>query len=97
MWKKEIPIEQEDYLRNLPSLPVLSPPPVADRLKLNLNSLSLDITEMLIRVNNALSQVQSYPENVDEPQIYANSFSSNAFIFYSITPLPGNPRQIGWI
>ena len=35
----------------------------------------------------------SYPETVDEPRIYANSFSSNAFMFYSVTPLPGNPRQ----
>jgi multidrug efflux pump subunit AcrB len=49
---------------------------------------------MLIRVNNALSQVPSYPETVDEPRIYANSFSSNAFMFFSITPLPNNPRAI---
>ena len=36
----------------------------------------------------------SYPENVDEPTIYANSFSGNYFMFFSAEALPGNPRQL---
>ncbi|MCP5213391.1 MAG: efflux RND transporter permease subunit [Pseudomonadales bacterium] len=93
--EKEILIEQEDYLRNLPSLSRIVSTARSGQAEIELEfPFGTDITEMLIRVNNALSQVQSYPENVDEPQIYANSFSSNAFMFYSITPLPGNPRQL---
>jgi multidrug efflux pump subunit AcrB len=38
--------------------------------------------------------VPSYPKNVDEPVIFTDSFSENAFLYYSITPQPGNPRQL---
>jgi multidrug efflux pump subunit AcrB len=51
----------------------------------------VDINEALIRTSNALSQVSSYPENVDPPQLLSSSFSSNAFMFFALSPLPGNP------
>jgi len=93
--EKEILIEQEDYLRNLPNLTRITATAANNNAEIELEfPLGTDITEMLIRVNNALSQVPSYPEAVDEPRIFANSFSSNAFMFFSITPLPGNPRQL---
>ena len=93
--EKEILIEQEDYLRNLPNLSRIIATARSGVAEIELEfPLGTDITEMLIRVNNALSQVPSYPENVDEPRIFANSFSSNAFMFFSVTPLPGNPRQL---
>nr|WP_200821341.1 efflux RND transporter permease subunit [Oceanicoccus sp. KOV_DT_Chl] len=93
--EKEILIEQEDYLRNLPNLSRIVATARSGRAEIALEfPFGTDITEMLIRVNNALSQVQSYPENVDEPQIFANSFSSNAFMFFSLQPAPGNPRQL---
>jgi multidrug efflux pump subunit AcrB len=93
--EKEILIEQERYLRNLPSLIRMQSSARSGQAEIELEfPFGTDMTEMQIRVNNALSQVQGYPENVDEPRIYANSFSSNAFMFFSITPLPGNPRQI---
>jgi multidrug efflux pump subunit AcrB len=93
--EKEILIEQEQYLRNLPNLSRIVATAHSGRAEIELEfPLGTDITEMLIRVNNALSQVPSYPENVDEPTIYASSFSSNPFMFFSVTPLPGNPRQL---
>lgn len=93
--EKEILVEQEEYLRNLPSLTRLESSARSGRAEIELEfPFGTDITEMLIRVNNALSQVPSYPENVDEPRIYANSFSSNSFMFFSVVPLPGNPRQL---
>jgi multidrug efflux pump subunit AcrB len=93
--EKEILIEQEEYLRNLPSLTRVQSTATSGRARIELEfPFGTDITEMLIRVNNALSQVPSYPENVDEPRIYASSFSSNYFMFFAITPLPGNPRQL---
>lgn len=93
--EKEILIEQEDYLRNLPNLSRIIATARSGVAQVQLEfPFGTDITEMLIRVNNALSQVPSYPENVDEPRIFANSFSSNAFMFFSVQPLAGNPRQL---
>ena len=93
--EKEILIEQERYLRNLPSLIRMQSSARTSRAEIELEfPFGTDMTEMQIRVNNALSQVQGYPENVDEPRIFANSFSTNSFMFFSITPLPGNPRQV---
>ncbi|TXS96055.1 efflux RND transporter permease subunit [Parahaliea maris] len=93
--EKEILIEQEEYLRNLPNLSRIVASAQSGSAEIELEfPFGTDITEMLIRVNNALSQVPSYPEAVDEPRIYANSFSANNFMFFSVTPLPGNPRQL---
>ncbi|RLQ23362.1 efflux RND transporter permease subunit [Seongchinamella sediminis] len=93
--EKEILIEQEDYLRNLPNLSRLTATAETGSASIELEfPLGTDMTDMMIRVNNSLSQVPSYPENVDEPQVYASSFSSNAFMFFNVTPLPGNPRQL---
>jgi hypothetical protein len=47
--------------------------------------------DALIRVNNALSQVPAYPENVDEPRLSTNSFSENAFMYYRLIARDGNP------
>ncbi|MGJ3242666.1 MAG: efflux RND transporter permease subunit [Opitutales bacterium] len=93
--EKEILIEQEDYLRNLPSLQRMISNAGTGSATIDLEfPFGTDINEALIRVNNALSQVPSYPENVDEPVIYTDSFSNNAFLYYSITPQPGNPRNL---
>ncbi|MFU8763525.1 MAG: efflux RND transporter permease subunit [Haliea sp.] len=93
--EKEILVEQEEYLRNLPSLSRIVATARSGSAEIELEfPFGTDITEMLIRVNNALSQVPAYPENVDEPRIFANSFSANSFMFFSITPLAGNPRQV---
>jgi len=93
--EKEILIEQEEYLRNLPNLSriVARAKPGSAEIELEF-PLGTDITQMLIRVNNALSQVPSYPESVDAPRIYAMSFTNNAFMFCRITPLPDNPREL---
>ena len=93
--EKEILIEQEKYLRNLPNLSRITSTAGTSSARIDLEfPLGTDMTDMMIRVNNALSQVRSYPENVDEPEIYASSFSSNSFMFFVVTPLPGNPRQV---
>ncbi len=93
--EKEILIEQEKYLRNLPNLSRITSTAQTSAARIDLEfPLGTDMTDMMIRVNNALSQVPSYPENVDEPEIFASSFSSNSFMFFAVTPLPGNPRQV---
>ena len=93
--EKEILLEQEKYLRNIPGLKRMISEATTNQARIELEfPFGVDINEALIRVNNALSQVSSYPENVDEPRLYASSFSSNSFMFFRIQPLPGNPKGL---
>ncbi len=93
--EKEILIEQEEYLRNLPNLARMTSSATSGEAEIELEfPFGVDITDALIRVNNALSQVPAYPNNVDQPRILSTSFSSNAFMYYRVSPLPGNPREL---
>ncbi len=93
--EKEILIEQEEFLRNIPNLERLEATASSGRATIELDfPFGVDITDTLIRVNNALNQVPSYPLNVDEPRVFASSFSANSFMFFSVSPLPGNPRGL---
>ena len=93
--EKEILIEQERYLRSLPNLKrmISSAGMGSARIELEF-PFGVDANEALIRVSNALSQVPAYPENVDQPRLFSSSFSSNAFMFYRLSPIDGNPMQL---
>ncbi|MGB5164629.1 MAG: efflux RND transporter permease subunit [Woeseiaceae bacterium] len=96
--EKEILIEQEEYLRALPNMQRLESSASSGSAVIELDfPFGVDMTQTLIEVNNALNQVPSYPENVDEPRVFANSFSANSFMYFAISPLPGNPRNIDMI
>ncbi len=93
--EKEIVIEQEEYLRNLPSLQRMISQASTGEAVVELEfPFGTDINEALIRVNNALSQVPAYPENVDEPVLFTNSFSENAFLYFAVMPVDGNPLKL---
>ena len=93
--EKEILIEQEEYLRALPNLQRLESIASRSSAVIELDfPFGIDMTQTLIDINNALNQVPSYPENVDQPRVSASSFSSNSFMFFAISPLPGNPRSL---
>ncbi|MEF8793100.1 efflux RND transporter permease subunit [Thiohalorhabdus sp.] len=93
--EKEILVEQEEYLRNLASLHRLVSRASSGEAEIELEfPYGVDMNETLIRVNNALSQVPSYPDNVDQPRIYAASFSQNSFMYLRVAPLEGNPRGL---
>ena len=93
--EKEILIEQEEYLRNLPNLRRLTATAYSGEAEIELEfPFGVDITDALIRVNNALSQVPAYPDTVDQPQILSSSFSSNSFMYFSVYPQAGNPRGL---
>ncbi|MGR8949494.1 MAG: efflux RND transporter permease subunit [Gammaproteobacteria bacterium] len=93
--EKEIIIEQEDYLRNIPNLErmISQSDTGSGRIELEFPH-GIELNDVLIRVNNALSQVPSYPENVDEPRIVTTSTSNNPFMFFRVTPQTGNPQQV---
>lgn len=93
--EKEILIEQERYLRSVPGMRRMIA--IADTGQAQIEMefpFGVDINETLIEVSNALSQVPSYPENVDQPTIRSSSFSENAFMYYAVKPLPGNPMNL---
>ncbi len=93
--EREILIEQEEYLRTVPNLQRLEATASSGSATVELDfPFGVDMTETLIRVNNALNQVPSYPINVDEPRIYASSFSANSFMYFNVSPLAGNPRGL---
>lgn len=93
--EQEILIEQEEYLRSLPSLQRMISTASSGQAEIELEfPYGVDISDTLIRANNALSQVPSYPLNVDQPRIYAEAFSSNAFMYFRVAPVDGNPRNL---
>ena len=93
--EKEILIEQEEYLRSIPSLQRIEATASSGQARIELEfPHGVDMNETLIRVNNALSQVPSYPDTVDQPRIFAESFSSNSFMYFRVAPLDGNPRGL---
>ena len=95
--EKEILIQQEDYLQNVAGLQRMISSSSTGSASIELEfPATVDTNDALIRVLNALSQVPTYPENVDEPRVLATSFSSNAFMFYSIQDISGKrtPEEV---
>ena len=93
--EKEILVEQEEQLRSVRGLQriVSSAEFGSARIELEF-PFGIDLNKTLIEVMNALSRVNSYPNNVNQPRIVASSFSANAFMYFRVMPLPGNPRNI---
>ncbi|WP_286262176.1 efflux RND transporter permease subunit [Thalassotalea atypica] len=93
--EKEILIEQERYLRSLSNLKRMVSYANMGSARIELEfPFGTNSNDALLRVNNALSQVPSYPENVDQPRLYSSSFSGNAFMYFVLKPQPGNPLDL---
>ncbi|MBQ4852714.1 efflux RND transporter permease subunit [Pseudoalteromonas sp. MMG012] len=93
--EKEILIEQERYLRSLPNLKRMISYAEMGEATVELEfPFGVGVNDALIRVNNALSQVPAYPENVDQPRLFSSSFSNNAFMYFLLKPQQGNPLQL---
>ncbi|MBV2090034.1 MAG: efflux RND transporter permease subunit [Candidatus Thiodiazotropha sp. (ex Ctena orbiculata)] len=89
--EKEIIIEQEQYLTRIPGLERVISTATTGNARIELEfPYTVSIDEALLDVNNALSQVDSYPENVRQPSIRAESFSSNSFMYFRLTPVSGD-------
>lgn len=93
--EKEILLEQERYLRSVPNLLRMTSRAETAQANIRLEfPFGTDINETLIQVSNALSQVPVYPENVNQPRLISSSFSENAFMYYAVTSLSGNPLNL---
>ncbi|MEW8436243.1 MAG: efflux RND transporter permease subunit [Candidatus Thiodiazotropha sp.] len=89
--EKEIIIEQEQYLTRIPGLERIISTANTGRAEIELEfPYTISIDEALLDVNNALSQVDNYPENVRQPSIRSQSFSSNSFMYFRLTPISGD-------
>ncbi|MCU7892776.1 MAG: efflux RND transporter permease subunit [Candidatus Thiodiazotropha sp. (ex Ustalcina ferruginea)] len=96
--EKEILIEQEEHLRSVRGLQRFVSSASFGRAQVELEfPFGINLNDTLIEVINALSRVPSYPHNVDEPRIYATSFSANSFMYFRVMPLQGNPRNLDMI
>ena len=96
--EKEILIEQEEHLRSVPSLQRIVSSASFGRASIELEfPFGINLNETLIAVTNALSQVPSYPNNVNEPRVYATSFSANSFMYFRVMPVDGNPRNLDMV
>ncbi|MBF0265744.1 MAG: efflux RND transporter permease subunit [Gammaproteobacteria bacterium] len=92
--EKEILIEQEQYLNQMPGLERMTSTANTGKAEIELEfPYTISIEEALLNVNNALSQVPAYPENVKEPSIRAESFSSNSFMYFRLTPISGDFKE----
>lgn len=91
----EILLEQERYLRRLPNLQKMLSGADSGTGWIDLQfPQHVSISDALIRVSNALSQVPAYPENVDQPRLYSSSYSDNAFMYFRLMPLQRDPLQL---
>ena len=88
--EKEIVVDQEKYLGRIPGLERMVSTASTGTADIELEfPFSVAMEEALLNVNNALSQVPGYPENVDQPSIRAEAFSSNAFMYFRLMPESG--------
>jgi multidrug efflux pump subunit AcrB len=87
--EKEILVEQEEYLQNVRNLDRMTSTASMGRAEIKMEFvLGADMGEALVRVNNALSQVPGYPENVDQPRLISAASTDDPFIFYTISEIP---------
>lgn len=87
--EQDILIEQEEYLKNIPGLEKMTSTASLGQGSIELEfAVGSDMNEKMVRVNNALSQVPSYPENVDEPSLSTDSASDQPVAWFSVRVLP---------
>ncbi len=92
--EKEILVEQEQFLSRIPGLERMVATANTGRAEIELefpHTISIDAA--LLNVNNALSQVPSYPENVQQPSIKPEAFSSNSFMYFKLRPESGQFKE----
>ena len=93
--EKDIIIEQEQFLKSLPGLRTMTSTASMGSAEIELEfSVGSDQQENIIRVNNALAQVPSYPENVDEPSIKTSTASEQPVAWISVRSRPDHDPPV---
>ena len=93
--EQDIVIEQEQFLKSLPGLQTMTSTASMGSAEIELEfSVGSDQQENIIRVNNALAQVASYPENVDEPSIKTSTASEQPVAWISVRARPDHDPPV---
>ena len=94
--ESEIIEPQEDQLRDVPGLQIMTSTARQGRGSINLEfDVNADINRALIEVINRLNQVSRYPTDVTEPTVRVGSDQfGDTVAWFSIRPQPGNDRPI---
>ena len=87
--ERDIVDEQEKHLKSIVGLVEMKSISQTGRSDIYLTfRTGSDLQEMLVRASNALQQVSSYPENVDEPIIKTVNVSDRPIAWFVLQPLP---------
>jgi HAE1 family hydrophobic/amphiphilic exporter-1 len=93
--EQDIIAEQEKFLRGVPGLKKMTSTAGSGSAQIILEfAVGSEMSENLVRVNNALSQVASYPENVDQPSLSTSSASDQPVAWFSLRAAPGRETEI---
>lgn len=93
--EQDILIKQEEFLRGVNGLQKMTSSASLGSAEIQLEfPVGYDMSEALVRVSNALQQVPSYPENVDEPSLSTVSSTDQPVAWFSVRALPGHEREV---
>ncbi len=93
--EREIVREQERFLRSIPNLEKLTSSSSTGFAQVVLDfRLGTPFEEILVQTQNALSQVPSYPENVDQPRILTTSGSDQPIAWFSLGKRKDAPEDL---
>lgn len=88
--ERDIVDEQEKHLKSIVGLTEMKSLSQTGRAEVYLKfRTGADLQEILVRASNALQQVSSYPEDVDEPIIKTVNVSDRPIGWFILQPLPG--------
>ncbi len=89
--EREIVDEQEEQLKSIVGLTEIESASKTGRAEIYLTfQTGTNLQEALVRTSNALNQVSSYPEDVDEPIIKTVNVSDRPIGWFVLQPIPGN-------
>jgi HAE1 family hydrophobic/amphiphilic exporter-1 len=93
--ERDIVDEQEKHLKSIVGLVEMKSLSQTGRADVFLTfQTGADLQEILVRTSNALKQVSSYPEDVDEPIIKTVNVSDRPIAWFVLQPLPGMEHQV---
>ena len=88
--ERDIVDEQEKHLKSIVGLTEMKSLSQTGEAEVYLTfRTGTDLQEILVRTSNALQQVPSYPEDVDEPVIKTVNVSDRPIAWFVLQPLPG--------
>jgi HAE1 family hydrophobic/amphiphilic exporter-1 len=93
--EREIVIRQEEKLKGLEGLEKMTSSSEDGRSEITLEfDVTQDMSRSLLLVANRLDQVESYPEEADEPTLDTSGSEDTAIAWFILRRLPGNGRPV---